>query len=239
METKLSNLKDCYAGLPKQGKHITIWHCNDGIPTKNQSETLGIWRSITIFEESQHWSDTDGNQYSYLYSIHMNPDGTEKVGHISQKISTNGGNPYNNKKHSLDNWDDFCKVDVETTEILSFGCILRSSKHPSVRDITKPNAVGNQILTCFDVSVLLSASGEPTDFCDGLSRTQLKDFHILIKETEIQNKIIIKAIFPSSYFIEYIEFEDIGEVLEEEEMKHLVTDKEIDLENIIITEPPE
>lgn len=235
----MSNLKFCYAGLPKAGKHITDWHYNDGKPNIDQVETLGNWKKLTVFEKLQKWFDEYGKEYAYEFCIYKYSDGTEKVGHISQKISPNGGNPYNNKKHSLDNWDNFCKVDVETTEILSFGCILRSSRHPSVKDITKPNAVGNQILTCFDASMLLSASDEPTDFCNKLSKTELKDFHILInKESKIQTKII-KEIFPSSKFIEYNKIEDIGEVLEKEEMKHLVTDKKIVLENIIITELPE
>ena len=240
LESLVVNLDGLYGAFPSFRKHITFFHPKDARINSRDSflTNIGKFIRVRVYNSLVEWENEDNKKFAYRYCEYVAPNGEHVRGHISEKVIINGGDPKENKGHSetTKNWDAFVSDGKTDTyeEFTSFGCVLRSSRHEkAVTDKT----YANEILTVIDADTLIEDK-IITSFGETLSKTQLRKFPIVIKDTGDKKDIdtrkeLLTSKFPDADFITE------RDILNRD-IKHIVSSdiQYEQFENIHVTPPP-
>jgi len=243
--TFISTMNQLYGAFPSSEKHITFFHPKDERINSSSSmtENIGKYVKVIVYNDIIEWSNKDGERFAYKFCVYELPNGTLNIGHVSQKVDSNGGDPKENKQHSENNWITFRKTypNAKFETFTSFGCLLRSSRHPKALE---NKSLANEILSVFDVRVLINKDGTITPFGEKLAQTQLHTVPILISDigvegdADVEKTKDVKDILQSQFSkCDFITFDDVAK----RDFKHIVSDhiKDEHIENVIVTSPPQ
>jgi hypothetical protein len=246
--TLVETFTGLYGAFPSFRKHITFFHPKDARINSRDSflTNSGKFIRVRVYNSLVEWENEDNKKFAYRYCEYVAPNGEHVMGHISEKVIINGGDPKENKGHSetTKNWEDFVRDGKNDTyeEFTSFGCVLRSSRHEkAVTDKTR----ANEILTAIDADTLIG-DRIITPFGETLSKTQLRKFPILIdnngdkKEIDTRN-LVLKSKFPDADFItgNDILTRDIKHIVSSNIQYDIQNDNQIEqLKKIHVTPPP-